>query len=1212
MSTPKKRDKQKLIKCFVILKPSEKDIRKISVAAKYCTTLSSSLDGKNFNGGDKNDSSDVKSTESVRSSIVVDDIDENSLSLFCLPDGCEIRSSQSKPTFHTFLITKQNGTRIYGSSLMIWDRLKSPENNGKFTNKAFCFLTNIPLIVATHKLLLYIWENNCSMSMVQNICNLKMPSRGKCLKLTLPRNTALFHSKSNNIQPNNSGKYEEIYIYRGLPSFPLYDYPLRQLFTEVLSPDQFLIAFVATLLEFQIILVSESYFNLMMVAEALTSLLLPFSWQHVYVPILPSKLGLNFLDAPTPYIMGINSRCKDVPSLSSLFAGSTANSIQCRVDCDSNRVDYYADENSLEDDVLLTLPPFIEELKGEIEAILFPDARSQAIKPQSEALRRISEMARKQRFNDTCAISYLDDLKLNQSLRIAFLKCIQRHILREHEKFIVFNLNRREAAAFDAVSFLCDQSDSIRNFLAKFLKTQMFVSFIDDHVKRVHKNKHTEQLNSHQSTQNAQASHNESILNNDADPEDEGQFIQGDTGLESKFNDPQVIQFTEDVDSLHSSMAVGMADFNGPLLASPVRQRRSRTSLDETKTGRNRRVRGVDGSNLGENSSRSGSESNLASPVRVPTALAAQTNWKVVESLLREVKVGTKRILLAKMGNDEIAPLGFGSPEDTEENTLIATLCGLIERIWSHARSNDKETVRCPFWSHVLAFIAIHGDEEENPQIDSASLTPALSRMSIESTTNSQSTPPSPAKHRQNNDYLKPVPNTFNHAFKCIQSMVDIKTDTGKSRAFIRLALERKLLSKHLRVLLSNQDLVMSIYRRYAFLRCEEEREQFLTHLLTLNAVDILCFTHTYPTTSLTYTLVFEGSGPLTGSIWLGGSLRHSNEIIISNANNVYSFEHTNLGFINTLAILIDTNVTSSLYIGYCFIRNEVTGHIFKFPCDHWFGKKVEDGAIERILVGDILNNASIGDVLKIKKNQRSSSIGRQINQTRGSNRDERLGIQELQQKLVERINEIVRFYYNTQPISLSNGHNSGTRKLPARHIIKHGQAPTSSSFKHSSSNLQYSFSNSFFSPQKTLVSLIYGEKQFLWTLMQIFYYGFKKGLSYYRKKFLWDYLDQVVRDLNKSEEVNAKMLINVTKSIDSKASSLGKDDKFGLFLIIALRDHFLTKALDCLFKSGRTHEFYDANSFLRQGPLRKFLSETLSTLNDMNLIVTPALTKGL
>ena len=41
-----------------------------------------------------------------------------------------------------------------------------------------------------------------------------------------------------------------------------------------------------------------------MCAQCLTSLLFPFSWPHVYVPILPSSQH-GFLDAPVPFIMGL-------------------------------------------------------------------------------------------------------------------------------------------------------------------------------------------------------------------------------------------------------------------------------------------------------------------------------------------------------------------------------------------------------------------------------------------------------------------------------------------------------------------------------------------------------------------------------------------------------------------------------------------------------------------------------------------------------------------------------------------------------------------------------------------------------------------------------------------------------------------------------------------------------------------------------------------
>lgn len=49
------------------------------------------------------------------------------------------------------------------------------------------------------------------------------------------------------------------------------------------------------------------YQRLMVVAEGITTLLFPFQWQHVYVPILPASL-LHFLDAPVPYLMGLQSK----------------------------------------------------------------------------------------------------------------------------------------------------------------------------------------------------------------------------------------------------------------------------------------------------------------------------------------------------------------------------------------------------------------------------------------------------------------------------------------------------------------------------------------------------------------------------------------------------------------------------------------------------------------------------------------------------------------------------------------------------------------------------------------------------------------------------------------------------------------------------------------------------------------------------------------
>lgn len=107
--------------------------------------------------------------------------------------------------------------------------------------------------------------------------------------------------------------------------------------------------------------------------------------------------------------------------------------------------------------------------------------------------------------------------------------------------------------------------------------------------------------------------------------------------------------------------------------------------------------------------------------------------------------------------------------------------------------------------------------------------------------------------------------------------MSDGLSEVAQARAWIHLALEKKMLSQHLKELLAHQELLRSeilnrnwstdghkafllltdfllfmsptnrqLYKPHAFLLCEEEREQFLFHLLSLNTVDYLCFTRVF------------------------------------------------------------------------------------------------------------------------------------------------------------------------------------------------------------------------------------------------------------------------------------------------------------------------------------------------------------------------------
>lgn len=187
-------------------------------------------------------------------------------------------------------------------------------------------------------------------------------------------------------------------------------------------------------------------------------------------------------------------------------------------------------------------------------------------------------------------------------------------------------------------------------------------------------------------------------------------------------------------------------------------------------------------------------------------------------------------------------------------------------------------------------------------------------------------------------------PTTLMYDVKSVLRMTDVKTDIGRSRAFIRLSLERKVLSKHIRTLLSDRDLLVGNYRRYAFLRSEEEREQFITYLLTLNAVDLHPFTLSFVTTTFSYIFLRVGlTGSLNGFISICGSITTSNDIPIDRSSHTLlthpynlsandqlsTFKHTNFGSVKYLKLYLVQ--TTKVFVQFFLLQNETTGQTFKY-----------------------------------------------------------------------------------------------------------------------------------------------------------------------------------------------------------------------------------------------------------------------------------------
>ncbi|CAL8076198.1 unnamed protein product [Calicophoron daubneyi] len=193
-----------------------------------------------------------------------------------------------------------------------------------------------------------------------------------------------------------------------------------------------------------------------------------------------------------------------------------------------------------------------------------------------------------------------------------------------------------------------------------------------------------------------------------------------------------------------------------------------------------------------------------------------------------------------------------------------------------------------------------------------------------------------------------------------VQAIHGVKTDIGFARAFVRLALEKKLLSAHLTRLLMDVKLLRQLYSRYAFLRCEEEREQCLVHLLSLNAVDYYSFTRMLTQAELVYQ-IFICSGrkhgfPSTANAWIKvhGHLGSTQAIPIPHGRNLIEIRNPNLGLLSTVQLGHDNSGPNpKWYVEFVLIYSSVTNHLYMFPCCRWFGRGIDDDGLERVLVGE-------------------------------------------------------------------------------------------------------------------------------------------------------------------------------------------------------------------------------------------------------------------
>lgn len=119
-------------------------------------------------------------------------VDDNSLALLALPDGPFVKSASIKSTFHPFVITVQNGQRIYGGSYIfglkqIARSSDTDEHKIVYMSRALVALTIRPLVDQLKKLLAWcVNEGGCNPRWLRCLTNIRLPQKGRFVVIHLP------------------------------------------------------------------------------------------------------------------------------------------------------------------------------------------------------------------------------------------------------------------------------------------------------------------------------------------------------------------------------------------------------------------------------------------------------------------------------------------------------------------------------------------------------------------------------------------------------------------------------------------------------------------------------------------------------------------------------------------------------------------------------------------------------------------------------------------------------------------------------------------------------------------------------------------------------------------------------------------------------------------------------------------------------------------
>ena len=236
---------------------------------------------------------------------------------YIFAEGIAIEFNLQPPKFIPVVLTNEKGGRTYVYSIRLFDKI---EINHKFYYLPYALsiwsrvnnCEGFKNILTEFYRIMKKTEDNLIDSCMINYHNLEiihmiifltdiiLPPNNSKIILNFHFSSVEFNFPSLTEIPNN-----EEYI---------------QLLFDCLEISTIIKLWCSLLSEKHIIFLANQGYLLFAITQGLLSLMFPFSWLHTYIPVLPSN-QIDYLDSPTPYVIGVISTKIDFNTLNEKYPG---------------------------------------------------------------------------------------------------------------------------------------------------------------------------------------------------------------------------------------------------------------------------------------------------------------------------------------------------------------------------------------------------------------------------------------------------------------------------------------------------------------------------------------------------------------------------------------------------------------------------------------------------------------------------------------------------------------------------------------------------------------------------------------------------------------------------------------------------------------------------------------------------------------------------